>query len=78
MSVPISGFSKLGKAQKIEWLTRSFCADPAAAAALLDSWQHADPAVQKVLDGFTENVVSNFPFPFSIAPNFLINNRLYA
>ena len=78
MSVSISGFSKLSKAQKIEWLTRTFCADPASAAALLDSWQHADPAVQKVVDGFTENVVSNFPFPFSIAPNFLINNRLYA
>ncbi|MBL7802923.1 MAG: hydroxymethylglutaryl-CoA reductase, degradative [Saprospiraceae bacterium] len=78
MSVPVSGFSKLSKAQKIEWLTHSFCADPAAATALLDSWQHPDPAVQKIVDGFTENVVANFPLPFSIAPNFLINNKLYA
>lgn len=78
MSKAISGFSKLHKQQKIEWLTRSFFPDPASAARELAGWQHPDPAQQKVLDGFTENALANFPLPYSVAPNFLINNRLYA
>lgn len=78
MSQAITGFSKLSKTQKIEWLTRTFFADPEAAARELAGWQHAEAGRQKVLDGFTENAVANFALPFSIAPNFLINNRLYA
>ncbi len=78
MSNTISGFSKLSKAQKIEWLTRNFSTDPDAAMRELDSWQHPEATKQRVLDGFTENAIANFALPFSIAPNFLINNKIYA
>ena len=32
---------------------------------------------QKILDGFSENTISVFPMPFSVAPNFVINGRDY-
>jgi hydroxymethylglutaryl-CoA reductase len=31
-----------------------------------------------VLDGFSENTLSNFPMPFGVAPNFVINGKTYA
>jgi hydroxymethylglutaryl-CoA reductase len=34
--------------------------------------------VQKLHDEFAENTLSNFYLPYSVAPNFLINNKLYA
>lgn len=78
MSKTINGFSKLSKKEKIQWLTDHFCTQPEAAAQTLQSWQHAEDAVQKVIDGFTENAISNYTLPYSIAPNFLINGKEYA
>lgn len=74
----ISGFSKLSKRQKIRWLVETFFKDPDAAASELTSWWLGDEKQQSVLDGFTENVISNYPLPFSVAPNFLINGKMYA
>ena len=78
MSKAIAGFSKLNKQQKLRWLTENFTGDPDAAERDFAGWQHADAQVQKVIDGFTENAVSNYVLPYSIAPNFLINGKLYA
>jgi hydroxymethylglutaryl-CoA reductase len=74
----ISGFSKLSKRQKMRWLVETFFKDPDAAAFELTSWWMGDEKQQSVLDGFTENVISNYPLPFSVAPNFLINGKMYA
>lgn len=78
MSKTVSGYSKLNKQQKIEWLTNNFTQNPAEAAQELASWQHIDPQVQKVLDGFTENAIANYVLPYSVAPNFVINGKTYA
>jgi hydroxymethylglutaryl-CoA reductase len=78
MLTPISGFSRLSKRQKIEWLVQQYFTDPATASEDLLSWQYPDEQQQKILDGFTENALANFPLPFSVAPNFLINGKLYA
>lgn len=78
MSKTINGFSKLTKRQKIKWLAENFTGDSAAAEHVFSEWQHPDEAMQKVIDGFTENAVANYVLPYSIAPNFLINNKLYA
>jgi hydroxymethylglutaryl-CoA reductase len=78
MSKTINGFSKLTKQQKIKWLAENFSGDPAAAERVFSEWQHPDEATQRVIDGFTENAVANYVLPYSIAPNFLINNKLYA
>lgn len=78
MSKAIAGFSKLNKQQKLRWLAENFTDDPDAAERDFAGWQHADAQLQKVIDGFTENAVSNYTLPYSIAPNFLINGKLYA
>ncbi len=78
MNKAINGFSKLSKQQKINWLVENFTQDPATAALVFGSWQHADHQIQRVLDGFTENVVANYALPYCIAPNFLINGQHYA
>lgn len=74
----ISGFSKLSKEEKINWLAQHFTTAPQDFAGVLRSWQHTDSTVQKVIDGFTENAVANYALPFSIAPNFLIDGKVYA
>ena len=38
---------------------------------------NTDIKTQSLHDSFSENTLSNFYFPFSIAPNFLINNNNY-
>ena len=78
MSKTINGFSKLTKQQKINWLVQNFSDEPSLAAQVFAEWQHPDGQVQKVIDGFTENAIANYVLPYSIAPNFLINGKLYA
>jgi hydroxymethylglutaryl-CoA reductase len=78
MNSTINGFSKLSKEQKIQWVADTFAQNPAEMAAQLSSWQHPDPAQQKVLDGFTENALTNYPLPYSIAPNVMVNGKVYA
>lgn len=70
------GFSKLNKAQKID-LTASYFENPAKAAQALKSFWHQDPQLQKRLDEFAENTISNYFFPYGIAPNFVINGNMY-
>lgn len=78
MNRTINGFSKFSKEEKIAWLAENFFEEPEVVAAELRSWRYADGEKQKIIDGFTENVVANFPLPFSVAPNFVINGRAYA
>ncbi len=73
----ISGFSKLSKRGKIKWLVDNFFKDPEGVARELKSYWHGDEAQQKILDGFSENTISNFPMPFGVAPNFKINDGTY-
>ena len=70
------GFSKLNKDQKIN-LTASYFENPAEAARELKSYWHKDADIQKRLDEFAENTISNFFFPYGIAPNFVINGNMY-
>ncbi|KOS07716.1 hydroxymethylglutaryl-CoA reductase [Flavobacterium akiainvivens] len=77
MSNTIAGFSKLGKEQKIEWLTSHYFADPNAAATILKQYWNDDAALQKLHDEFIENTVSNFYLPLGVAPGFVINGKEY-
>ena len=77
MKKPISGFSKLNKSEKIEWLLKnSFSSDNNIKSILLQ-YCNSNEKLQKLHDEFAENTISNFYLPFAIAPNFLINNKLY-
>ncbi len=77
MSKPIKGFSKLSKEAKIEWLTDQYFDNSASAIELLKSYWHKEPKVQKLHDEFIENTLSNYFMPFGVAPNFMINGKLY-
>lgn len=74
----ISGFSKLSKRGKIKWIVENFFKDPELVMNELVSYWHTNEDKQKILDGFSENTISNFILPYSVAPNFLINKRHYA
>ena len=76
-SKSISGFSKLNKRGKIKWMVENFFKDPESVMHELMSYWHRNEAQQKILDGFAENTISNFPMPFSVAPNFFINGKTY-
>lgn len=73
----ISGFSKLSKRGKIKWMVEHFFKDPENVMHELMSYWHHNEDQQKILDGFSENTITNFPLPYSVAPNFLINGKTY-
>ena len=73
----IKGFSKLSKEAKIEWITKEYLNDDKEYVNLLKSYWHEDSKVQKIHDEFIENTITNFYIPFGIAPNFLINDKVY-
>jgi len=73
----ISGFSKLLKQQKIDWLLETyFNNDEAAKKVVLQYW-NSDEKLQKLHDEFIENTITNFYLPLGVAPNFKINNAMY-
>jgi len=78
MITPIAGFSKLSKNEKIEWLISTYFHDDKAVENTLKRYWNSDEKLQKLHDEFIENTISNFYLPLGIAPNFLINDRLYA
>lgn len=75
---PISGFSKLTKEQKITWLSKTYLNNSKESEDVLRQYWNENPQLQTLHDEFTENTLSNFYLPFGIAPNFLINENLYA
>ncbi|WP_036380200.1 hydroxymethylglutaryl-CoA reductase, degradative [Muricauda sp. MAR_2010_75] len=78
MNTPVEGFSKRSKAEKIDWIAQHYTKDPEAAKRILEQYWNTDPKVQKLHDEFIENTISNYYLPFAVAPNFLINDTLYA
>jgi len=74
----ISGFSKLSKSEKIEWLLNTYFADKDNARTLVQGYWNSDEKIQKLHDEFIENTITNYYLPLGVAPNFLINDTLYA
>ncbi|PCJ98804.1 MAG: hydroxymethylglutaryl-CoA reductase, degradative [Flavobacteriaceae bacterium] len=78
MISPIEGFSKLTKEEKIDWIAKHYTVDVATTKRVLKTYWNTDSKLQKLHDEFIENTLTNYYLPFAIAPNFLINNKLYA
>jgi len=72
----VCGFSKLAKNQKLEYISTQF-ENPAEIVKELKSFFHEDEEKQKIFDDFSENTISNFYFPYGIAPNFVIDGAIY-
>lgn len=73
---PVTGFSKLSKSQKIDWLVSNHLNDNATARETLTQYWNEDQKLQDLHDGFSENTVTNYYFPFGLAPNFKIDGQL--
>jgi hydroxymethylglutaryl-CoA reductase len=78
MNKSIAGFSKLTKEQKTRWLQDNFLHDSMISTDTFSTFDFEDTDFQKIFDGFSENTVANFPMPYGIAPNFIINDTIYA
>ena len=77
MPQEIKGFSKLSKEEKIEWLTKTCFQNRNSAKKILTQYWNSDSTLQKLHDEFSENTISNYYLPFAVAPNFLINDKVY-
>tara|TARA_B110001450_G_scaffold130019_1_gene122318 strand:- start:7209 stop:8528 length:1320 start_codon:yes stop_codon:yes gene_type:complete len=77
MIKPVKGFSKLSKQEKVSWIVSSFFKDNASAEALIKRYWNDDEVLQQLHDEFIENTITNYYLPFGVAPNFLINEKLY-
>jgi hydroxymethylglutaryl-CoA reductase len=72
-----TGFSKLTKEEKINWIATNHFANPNEAIAILHQYKNSDESLQKLHDEFIENTLTNFYLPLGVAPNFTINGKNY-
>ncbi|MFL1013070.1 hydroxymethylglutaryl-CoA reductase, degradative [Flavisericum labens] len=77
MSKPIAGFSKLSKSKKIEWIVNTYFSDAHDARDILEQYWNSNEKLQQLHDEFIENTITNYYLPLGVAPNFLINGKLY-
>lgn len=68
----------MSKEQKIEWLSEQLDSTAGTLVKNLPHFWHHDKSVQKRFDEFSENTLTNYDLPFGIAPNFLINGKVYS
>lgn len=78
MNTAVSGFSKLSKEEKINWIANQYFSNPQEAIATIKQYWNSDEKLQQLHDEFIENTITNFYLPMGIAPNFLINNKYYS
>ncbi|WP_299250886.1 hydroxymethylglutaryl-CoA reductase, degradative [uncultured Lacinutrix sp.] len=78
MSATISGFSKLSKSEKIDWIVSNYLSNSEAAKQTITQYFNADSKLQQLHDEFIENTISNYYLPLGVAPNFEINGKTYA
>lgn len=72
----LQNFSKLSRDEKIKALVQDLGL-PTETAVFLEQFRYKSPEIQAILSELSENTLTNFPSPLGIAPNFLINNKLY-
>ncbi len=70
----VKGFSKLSREDKIAFIQDNIpmVADLSKAA---NKYRHTTN--QAIFDDFSENTLSNFYLPYGVAPNFLIDDKMY-
>ncbi|NND63637.1 MAG: hydroxymethylglutaryl-CoA reductase, degradative, partial [Flavobacteriaceae bacterium] len=77
-SKQVSGFSKKTKTEKIDWLIANYLDGNSTAQETLERYWNSDQKVQNLHDDFIENTLTNYYLPFGVAPNFLINGKVFA
>ena len=77
MSKSISGFSKLSKSKKIDWIVDGYFANKSEAKHVLKQYWNTNEKLQQLHDEFIENTITNYYLPLGVAPNFLINGKVH-
>lgn len=76
-STPVKGFSKLSKLEKIDFIVKNYFSNSESAKEQFIKFWHSDENVQRTIDEFSENTLTNFSFPLGVVPNVLINDKLF-
>lgn len=77
MTKLVSGFSKLSKTEKIDWLVSTYLNGNETAKETILTYWNSNEKLQNLHDDFIENTISNFYLPLGVAPNFNINGSIY-
>ena len=77
MNNAVSGFSKLSKQDKINWIATNYFQNADEAVEAIKKYWNSDENLQQLHDDFIENTITNFYLPLGIAPNFLINGNYF-
>ena len=72
----LDGFSKLPADVKAKIIS-NFTDDPQKFLNDTHQHQHQDATLQSRYQDFTENTITNYFLPYGIAPNFLIDQKIY-
>lgn len=73
----IEGFSKLSKQEKIDCIIKKYLPNSSEYKDIIEKYWNSDSKIQQLHDEFSENTISNFYMPYGIAPNFLIDGKLF-
>lgn len=71
----IEGFSRLSREEKVDLVVGRFLGSSPGARERLRALRLADPSLQARLEEFSENTLTNFPCPYGVVPNVLVNGR---
>ena len=77
MSATISGFSKLSKSKKIDWIVETYFSNKEEAKKIIQQYWNTNLSLQNLHDEFIENTITNYYLPLGVAPNFLINGKMH-
>ncbi len=77
MQKTVEGFSKLSKEEKIDWIAHNCTTNPERTKTTLAQYWNHDRELQKTHDEFIENTLTNYYLPFAVAPNFLLNGKVF-
>jgi len=77
MAKYVSGFSKLSKSDKINWIVDTYFSNSKDAKSILKQYWNSNDKLQSLHDEFIENTITNYYLPLGVAPNFLINGKHY-
>ncbi|MFP4525726.1 MAG: hypothetical protein ACLFNL_05000 [Bacteroidales bacterium] len=72
----IEGFSKHNRNEKLRLIAEN-TQSPEEFIKTLNKSRYQYPELQSKLESFSENTIANYHLPYGIAPNFLIDNKLY-
>ena len=70
----LRGFSKYSKEERINALVRKYGFDTDMGRRLY-SFESTDREAQKILEELSENTLTSFHLPYSVAPNFVVNGQ---